>query len=464
MDDIMTNEIIELIKNTSLSDKELLDELSKYHESDIADAIPLLSNIERDIFFKRLPVEFLALLFPYLENVEDYIEDMAPGEAADIIEEMDADDAVDILEEVDEDIAKDIIEEMEDESKEDVELINKYEEDEIGSKLTTNYITIFKGSSIKAAMKSLVSQAAENDNISNLFVVEENNKYYGTILLKDLIIARDSSDLELITKTSYPTLYDTDKVSDVLNEIKDIDLELIPVLSHTNDELIGVITSSDIIETVGEEMGEDYVKLAAITDTEEIDEPFHQSVKKRIPWLALLITLNIFTAAVLVNFESIFSVLPALVLFQSLVLGTTGNAGTQALAVTIRSLADDEINKKNIGRIIRKELSIGLLDGLIIGVIGFTVSFLFLLITKNSVTETGTIISQIKGASIVGLSLLCAIPLSTLAGLLFPLLLKKLHIDPAVASGPLITTLSDMLGIAIYYSVALLLFFEVFSL
>jgi len=464
MDDIAVNEILEIIRNKSLNKQELTEQLEQYHESDIADAVPLLSEEEQKDFFAKMSIEQLADLFPYLENVEDYIESMDTGAAADIIESMDADDAVDVLEEVDEEKAKDIIEEMAKPSQEDVKLISKYDEEEVGSKMTTNYIVIKKGSTIKEAMKSLVTQAAENDNIFNLFVVEDNDKYYGTVLLKDLIVARDGTDLEDITKTSYPTLYDTDKMEDVINEIKDIDLELIPVLTHGNDSLIGVITSSDIIETVGEELGEDYVKLAAITEEEDIDEPFTQSVKKRIPWLALLITLDVFTSAVLSGFTSVFSVLPALVLFQSLVVDTSGNAGTQALAITIRSLTQNSITKKNLPKIVLKELLTGLVDGIIVGCAGFIISFLFLTISKNYVTDGGGVAEQLKASFVILCALVCALPLSTLAGLLFPLVLKKLHVDPAVASGPLITTLSDMCGIAIYYGVAILMFSSILGL
>ena len=273
MDIDTVNEILKIIRDKNISLEEKKHELSQYHESDIADAVPLLSSTEKKDFFGGMTADELAVLFPFLDNPEDYLETMPTETAADIVESMDADDAVDVLEDVDEDKAAKIVSEMEKSSQEDVNLIRQYDEDEIGSKITTNFIQIKKNSTIKQAMKSLVSEAPENDNIANLFVVDENNKYYGTIILKDLIVAREGTDLDDITKTSYPTLYATDKVDDVINEIKDIDLEIIPVLSST-DEILGVITSADIIETVGEEMGEDYVKFAGLTETEEVEESF----------------------------------------------------------------------------------------------------------------------------------------------------------------------------------------------
>lgn len=459
MDIESIKEILSIIRNKNLTKNELKKELSQYHESDIADAVPLLDDEEKKLFFSNLTSNELADLFPFLESPEDYLEKMAPDKAADIIESMDADDAVDILEEVDEGKAQNILEEMEQSSQEDINLIKQYDDDEVGSKITTNYIEIKKSLTIKEAMKTLIEEAPDNDNIANIFVVDENGQYYGTIILKDLIVAREGESLSDITKTSYPTLYAKEKISEVLNQIKDIDLELIPVLSE-DEKIIGVITSADIIESVGEEMGEDYVKFAGLTEEEDIDEPLFLSVKKRIPWLTLLLCFGVITSTVLTNFDYVIATIPALVIFQSMVLGTGGNAGTQSLAVTIRSLAEDKINKKNIWRLIGKEFLTGLMDGLLIGIVAFTISFVFLLITKNNVIDNGytDLRNQLVTSAIVASSLAIAVPIASLAGSLIPLFFKKVKIDPAVASGPFISTLSDMCGVFIYYGLASILF------
>lgn len=458
MDELTTNEIIKLIRNKSLSLEDLKKELSQYHESDIADSLALLDEEERNEFLKRLTKEELAELIPFFDNPEEYIEELPTGIAADIVELMDADDAVDVLEEIDEDKAEDILHEMEKESREDVDLIRQYDEDEIGSKLTTNFISVKKSDTVKQAMRILVEEAPENDNIANLFVVDENNKYFGTIILKDLIIARATDSLQDITKTSYPTLYATEKIDDVINEIKDIDLEIIPVLDD-NDEILGVITSSDIIETVDEELGEDYAKFAGLTEEEELDESFLKSVKKRIPWLSLLLCMDIITSTVLSNFSAIIAAMPVLVLFQSLVLDTSGNAGTQSLAVTIRSITSDQFTKKNVWRNLLKEFLTGLVDGLFAGIVSFGITLLFLIISKSPIKSEDVIFAeQLRASLTIGIALTLAIPMSTLAGMLFPMFFKKIHVDPAVASGPLITTLSDVCGVSIYYGLAILMF------
>ena len=457
MDYEMDNEILKLILDESLSDEELRNRLGQYHESDIADVVSHLEEEQQKKLFSRLTVNEIGELLTYFDSPEDYIEELDPSVAADIVETMDVDDAIDVLEDVDEEVAHDIISQLEEESRQDIELIQKFDDDEIGSKMTTNFITLKNTYSIKEAMRCLVKEAPENDNIYNLFVVDDKDKYYGTIKLKDLIIARDGSPLDSITHTEYPTLSAHDRVEDVFNEIKNIDLDYIPVLSE-DDRILGVITSQDIIETVDEEMTEDYVKFAAVDEEADTSDTLWQSVKRRFPWLAMLLVLDILTSTVLSGFSGIFAILPALVLFQSWILDTGGNAGTQSLALTIRSITANEITKKTFGKHFLKEFFTGLLDGIIVGTAGFVVSFSFLFISKNFVTDGGTIATQLTAASIVGLSLLVAIPFTSLAGLFIPLLFKTIHVDPAVASGPLITTLSDMFGVAIYYSLAMVLF------
>ncbi len=457
MDINIINEILRIIRDSSITKEELEKELKQYHESDIADALPYLTEDERSEFFKKLSIEELGELLTFTESPEEYIEELDPSEAADLLETMDADDAVDVLEEIDEDVRQDILEEMESESRKDIELIQNFDEDEIGSKITTNYIIVKKNSTIKEAMRTLVREAPENDNIQNIFVVDENGEYYGTIVLKDLIIARESDNLLDITKTNYPTLYAHEKVEDVINEIKDIDLDIIPVLAE-NDTILGVITAQDIIETVGEEMSEDYVKFAAVSEDATQDDTLLQAVKRRVPWLAMLLVLDILTSTVLSGFSAIYGLIPALVLFQSWILDSSGNAGTQALALTIRSITEDRIQRNTFFKYFLKELLTGLLDGLLVGIAGFLISLFFLRLTNNFVIEGGTIEHQLLASSVVGFSLLVAIPFTSLCGLLIPLFFKKIHIDPAVASGPLITTLSDMCGVAIYYALAGVLF------
>lgn len=371
---------------------------------------------------------------------------------------MDADDAIDVLEELDEEDRDKIISLMEPEIITDIELINQYEDYQLGSKMTNNYIIISKDNTIKTAMKSVIKQAADNDNVSIIYVEDEFKKYYGTIDLRDLIIARDTDNLEKIIKQNHPTFYAKEETSEIITKLAEYGLESYPVLNE-KDEIIGSFTSDDVIEELSEEMKDDYAKFAGLTEEENLSESVFQSVKKRIPWLSILLILSLLVSLLISNFEGVVSTIPIIVFFQSLILGMAGNTGTQSLAVTISLLNEEEINKKTIFKTIFKEIRVGFLNGLLLGILSFIFVFIYLLIIKEPISkEVFSYIEAIEVAGIVSVSLLLAMMLSCAIGSVIPIIFKKINIDPAVASGPFITTLNDVIAVVIYYGLATILF------
>ena len=442
-------ECLEIIKS-NLSDKELKDELLMFHENDIAKIFPLISLEERQRLYRIIDSEILSEIISYLEEPEVYLSEMNVETVTDVFETMDTDDIVDVLEALDDSQRNELIELMDEESLEELKLIESYEEDMIGSKMSTNYIAVEIGLSVKQAMKKVIEEAAINDNVSIIYFLNK-EKFYGALELRDLIIARENDKLEDLIKTSYPYLLDTELVSEVLNNIKEYAIESIPVVNKEN-KLIGVITSSDIVEAVEEEMVEDYAKLAGLSSEEDLDESIKKSIEKRIPWLLILLVLGLSTSLLISKFETVVASLPIIVFFQSLILGMSGNSGTQSLAVTIRLMSAEEIEKGDIVRIILKELKIGLINGIIVGIATFCSVFLFLLVFENLSS-----IANIKIASVVGVSMLGSMIVACVSGCLIPIIFKKCKIDPAVASGPFITTLNDVIAIVVYYGLAWLL-------
>ena len=204
-------ELLELVR-AGLPDKELVGRLSGYHENDIADALAQLSEKERRTLYRLLGKERLSEIFTYLEDVEVYLKELPAQTAADIISCMDSDDAVDVLEEMDDADQEKIVSLLDDEAEKDVRLILSYDEDEIGSYMTTNYVVVGSWLTIRQAMHELVRQAGENDNISTIYVVDEKDIFYGAIDLKDLIIAREYQDLGSLVSTSYPYATDHEKI------------------------------------------------------------------------------------------------------------------------------------------------------------------------------------------------------------------------------------------------------------
>ncbi len=462
MQDNQEREYLEELKNIlslPISDEEKKNKILQYHESDIADLLDELNSDERTELYRILGNENIADVWSHAEHIEDLVGDMEPEKAADIIEEMDADDAIDVLDELDEEQRQEIVSLMEEEAKEDIKAITKYDEDMIGSRMTNNYISILNTNTVKEAMKRVVEEAADNDNVSNIYVVDEKEKLIGVIELRDLIIARSNTDLSTIIKTNYPYFRATELVVDCINDMKEYSLDSYPILDK-NDVLVGVITSGDVTEAIDDELGDDYAKLAGLTDEEDPNEGVLHSVKKRLPWLIILLVLGLVQSFSMTGFERVVSLLPIIVFFQTLVLDMAGNVGTQSLAVTIRRISTLDDSKRRIFKAILKELRIGFINGLILGTLSFTFVLLFLFITKQGI-QVDTQFSwpeALKGASIVGVALLSAMSVSSFVGAVVPVIFLKIHIDPAVASGPFITTINDITALLIYYGLAMLLF------
>lgn len=446
-----SKDIVRVLRS-SKSDELIRRKLSKYHENDIADAIKLLDKDTRIRLYKILGVDWTAEIFSYLEDTPEYIEEfmaeLSVDEAADVLEKMDADDAVDILDNVSEEERQALISHMEKDAKDDVCLIYSYDDDEIGSKMTTNFICINNKLTIKEAMKELVAQAEENDNVNTIYVVDDNNIYYGAIDLKDLIVARDYQKLEDIISTSYPYVYAHEKMSECIEDLKDYSEDSIPVLNK-DKEIIGAITSSDIIEAVDEEMSDDYAKLAGLTEENDLTEGLFASMKKRLPWLILLLFLGMGVSSVVGIFENVVSQLAIIVCFQSLILDMAGNVGTQSLAVTIRVLMDEDISAKQKLEFVLKEMRIGFANGLLLGSMAFILLGIYITLVKGKPVHYAFAIS-----GCVGVSLLLAMLISSLIGVLTPMFFHKIKIDPAVASGPLITTINDLVAVVTYYGLA----------
>ena len=461
-------ELFQLIES-DVTDEELAERLSDYHEGDIADVYPHLSEDDRKRLAHILSPEELSNVFSYLENAEDYIEDMDKERAADIIESMDADDAVDLLDELEEDTRDEIIKLMDDEAVEDINLINSYDEDTIGSLMTTNFILVKSGMSVKAAMKSMVEQAADNDNVSTIYVEDENGAYCGAISLRDLIVARTGTPLDDIIMTSYPSVLATENIGECIERLRDYEEDSIPVLGEKN-EVLGVLTSADLVEAVDDEMGDDYAKLAGLTDEEDLKEPLHRSLAKRIPWLLILFALGLGVSSVVSSFEYVVASLPIIISFQSLILDMAGNVGTQSLAVTIRVLSDEHLTGRQTLKLIFKELRVGTVNGLILGSLSCAFVGVFLLITGSAASIVAAHALSFSSAQMaflisgcIGIAMFVAMILSSLFGTVIPVFFKKIKVDPAVASGPLITTINDLIAVVTYYGLAWLLIIGIIS-
>lgn len=450
-------ELVQIIRS-GLTKDELMEHLSNYHENDIAGALEQLTPEERKRLYPVLGTELLSEIFTYIEDPDEYLMEIPLESAAKVISHMDSDDAVDILEEMDDSTQEKLVQLMDDQSSKDVQLIFSYDDDEIGSTITTNYVVIKNNLTIRQAMHALVRQAGEHDNISTIYVVDDEEKFYGAIDLKDLIIAREGDSLMDIVSTSYPYVHDHEHISDCIERIKDYAEDSLPVLRE-DGTIVGIITAQDIVEVVDEEMGDDYAKLAGLTAEEDLKETTIESMKKRLPWLIVLLFLGMAVSSVVGIFETVVAVLPIVMCFQSLILDMAGNVGTQSLAVTIRVLMDENLTTTQKMGLVVKEMRVGFSNGLFLGILAFLFIGLYVFLFKHNPIGHAFLIS-----GCVGIALLVAMVISSMVGTLIPMFFHKIKVDPAVASGPLITTVNDLVAVITYYGLAWLLLIHVMQI
>ena len=452
------SELARIVRSSKCTDEQAARALHDAHERDIAASLELLDTHQRVKLYRLIGAERLGDVFAYVSDAGKYLRELPQEQAADIVEAMDADDAVDALETVSPELRSALMEKLDPESQHDIRLICSYQPDEIGSAMSTNFVSISRHLSVKQAMRALVAQAEENDNISTLFVNDDDGSFYGAIDLKDLIVAREETALDSLISRNFPTVLAHEHTEECLDRLRSYAEDSIPVLGEKR-RVIGVITTDDIVEAVDDAMGDDYAKLGGLTGEEDLHEPLKTSLKKRMPWLIILLFLGMGVSSVVGLFEAVVSQVALIVCFQSLILDMAGNVGTQSLAVTIRVLMDEKLTARQKFDLVLKEMRVGFFSGLMLGALALVFIGLYVWLFKGKPLPYALCISGCAGAALV-----LSMVLSSLVGTVIPIFFKKVHIDPAVASGPLITTVNDLVAVVTYYGLAYLFFFQIFHL
>lgn len=440
-----------------LAPGKLLDALGTYHEKDIALTLPLLSRAEQQRTFHILPPDKLASVLEYAEDASSYFSLLGIRQKLDVLSAMEVPAAAALLQQLDQEERYSLLELIGSDARTEIQLIRSFEEEAIGSRMSTNFIEISSGSTVKEAMSQLICQAADHTNISTLYLTDNSGIFCGAIDLKDLIIAREDTPLSSITTFCYPYLYAKTAVDDCIAFFTEYSEEAIPVLDEKN-RLIGVVTAQDFMEMLDDELGDDYAKLGGLTAQEDLSEPVMQSVRKRMPWLCILLFMGLGVSATVGLFESIVAKLPVIMCFQSLILDMAGNVGTQSLAVAIRILMDPQVLRGDKINLIWKEAKIGLVNGALLGFLSFAAIGGYLSLTGNA----SAFAFAVSGC--LGIAMVLAMLVSSLSGTLIPIFFHRLGIDPAVASGPLITTVNDLVAVVTYYGLSWLILLKLLGL
>lgn len=437
--------IVEVLMQ-ALEDDDLFtfrQEFMQFHPYDQAKFFLRMEPDGRTRIYHYLSPDEMADLFENLE-VEDseyktILSEMAPKYAADMLSQMYADNAVDVLNKLEKDQAASYLTIMDKEAAQEIKGLLHYEEYTAGSIMTTEFVAISANQTVRSAMYILKNEAAKAETIYYVYVVDEDKRLVGVISLRDLIINHDDSMISDIMYDRVVSVSVGEDQEEVARQMKDYNFLALPVVDFQN-HLLGIITFDDIIDVMDEEASDDYSKLAGVSDMDTIDKNPFVSAKKRLPWLVILLFLGMLTASLIERFTDTLSKVAILAVFIPLIGGMSGNTGTQALAVAVRGIATGELEKESKIKLLFREAGTGLITGTTCGILVTLVVYIW----------QGEFVLGL----LVGISILASLFVATIAGSFVPLLMHKMKIDPAVASGPFITTMNDMTSTLIYFGLA----------
>ena len=434
---------IELLIN-SRNDDALLLLLAEEHPADIAEIIDLLHLNKATYLFKLLDSEKTAdaLMEIDEDDREKILKNLSAQEIAEEIDELDTDDAADIIAELPEERQEKVISEIEDEDhKADIQELLAYDENSAGGLMAKELVKVNENWNIPRCIKEMRLQANEVSRVHSIYVVDNKNVLKGRLSLKDLLVASTKAHISdiYIPKVDYVNV--SDKGEDVALIMQKYDLEAIPVVDNKN-HLVGRITIDDIVDFIKEEAEKDYQMAAGITEDVEASDSIYDLTKARLPWLVLGLFGGLAAAKIMGGFEEALNNYPVLFFFTPLIAAMAGNVGVQSSAIIVQGLANNNIRGSMWNRLI-KEIGLSLINGVILALI----VLLFGLYQEFDINISLTI----------AISLVVVIIISSLVGTFVPLILDKRGIDPAVATGPFITTSNDIFGIFIFFFIAKLM-------
>jgi magnesium transporter len=439
----LTDKIIEQVEQLieANNDKELQRFLSEFHYADIAEILDELDQDEGVYVIKLLDSETTSdILMELDEDIrEKVLQNLSAKEIAEEIEELDTDDAADMISELPEDRQLEVISNIEDaEHKAEIEELLAYDEDTAGGLMAKELVKVYETWTVAGCMRRIRGQAKDVTRVHSIYVVDKQDKLIGRLSLKDLIIAKSDQKIAEISNSSVDFVNVHDDVEEVAKVMQKYDLEAIPVVDD-NQVLLGRITIDDIVDVMKEEAEKDYQLAAGITSDVEHDDSILDLTRARLPWLFLGLIGGIGAFIIMEGFQEAFDKYAVLFFFTPLIAAMAGNVGVQSSAIIVQGLANDDVKGSVNSRLI-KEMLLAALNGVILAVF----LFLFVWLYKG----------EIDKALAISVSLVAVIIIAGLIGTFVPLFLNKRGIDPAIATGPFITTSNDILGILLYFWIA----------
>ena len=443
---VLTDELISKILDfiNSSDDNSILETFSNYHHADIAEIIEELNSEEATYIIKLLDSEKTSDVLMELDDDyrEKILKNLSIKEIAEEVEELDSDDATDIISELPEEKQKKVISKIIDaEHKADIKELLKYDEDSAGGLMAKELIKVNENWSVTRCVKEMRTQASEVTRVHSVYVVDNDDILLGRLSLKDLLVANPKTKIKSIYKKNVDHVFDSDTAESVASTMQKYDLGAIPVVNKKK-KLLGRITIDDIVDLIKEEAEEDYQLAAGILQDVDVDDSIFELTRARLPWLIVGLIGGIGAAFVMGGFDEILLQHKILFYFTPLIAAMAGNVGVQSSAIIVQGLANDEI-KGSINNRLFKETLLSILNGVILA----GLLFLFIYFWQG----------EIDIALALSIALVAVVIVAGIIGTFIPLFLNKRGIDPAIATGPFITTSNDIFGILIYFMVAKLI-------
>ncbi len=424
--------------------RELRGAFSLFEAPDLAHLFGQFEEKEMLLLFRLLPKDTAAEVFVEMEaeQKESLIISFSDAYLQEVLSELYIDDTVELIEEMPASLVKRILRNADEESREAINRILRYPKDSAGSMMTTEYVRLYKDMTVAEAFESIRRDAYDKETVYTCYVTERNRLLIGVVTVRDLLMAEEDAVIGDIMTENVIFAETMDDRESVANAMSKYDFLALPVVDK-GKRLVGIVTYDDASDVLQEEITEDIEKMAAIVPT---DKPYlrtgtWETWKSRIPWLMLLLLSATFTGAILSSYESALSKVAILTVFIPMLMGTAGNAGSQASVAVIRALSLGEVEMRDVFAVLWKELRVALLCGIALGAVGF----------GKAVWLDG---ASMEVAFVVSLTLALTVLLAKLAGCLLPLGAKRIGLDPAVMASPFITTIVDTLSLLVYFAVA----------
>ena len=425
----------------------LIDHMDSLHPADIAEVLDIVNLYEAQFIYKLLDEEVASDVLVEIDEDtrEKFLESFSTEEIVESLENMQSDDAADVIQELSESQQEEVLEAIkdEDQSSEITTLLN-YEEDSAGGVMDLDFVAATWSWTVKKTLQNLREQVDSVGQVYTIYVTDDNNKLMGTLSLKRFLYASDETLIKDIFQDGPISVNVDEPAEKVASIMEKYDLVAIPVVDE-NKVLLGRITIDDAVDVIKEEAEKDYQMASGISEKVESSDSIFVISRARLPWLLIGLLGGILGAYVIGMFEDKIELYPIMASFIPLILAMGGNVGVQSSAIIVQSLANNSLDFDSIAKKLLKELLIALLNGVICALI----TLVFCYVTKNDLELSYTI----------GLSILAVFTYAGLFGTFVPLILDKYKIDPALATGPFITTTNDVIGLLIYFTIGWALYF-----